>query len=117
MADSFPSRTDVVSRRLAEPLPMLQSGRLVGRFALQTFLGEGGMGSVWLAEDPTRKDDVRDGQVVLKFLRDDIRRCPEAVEQFKSGYRKVQQLFHEHICPLLDLGDDPLSEHFKSCHL
>ena len=117
MADSFPSRTHVVSRQLAEPLPMLQSGRLVGRFTLQTFLGEGGMGSVWLAEDPTRKDDVRDGRVVLKFLRDDIRRCPEAVEQFKSGYRKVQQLFHEHICPLLDLGDDPLSEHFKSCHL
>ncbi|MBL8814103.1 MAG: serine/threonine protein kinase [Planctomycetaceae bacterium] len=78
----------------------------MGRFVLQQFLGEGGMGSVWLAEDPTRKDDVRDGLVVLKFLRDDIRRCPEAVEQFKSSYRRVQQLFHEHICPLLDLGDD-----------
>ena len=107
MTDSFPSRTDLVSRQFAEPLQVLQPNQLVGRFTLQNFLGEGGMGSVWLAEDPKRKDDVRDGRVVLKFLRDDVRRCPEAVEQFKASYRKVQQLFHEHICPLLDLGDDP----------
>jgi formylglycine-generating enzyme required for sulfatase activity/serine/threonine protein kinase len=107
MTDSFQSRSDLVSRHSAAPLQVLQPNHVVDRFTLQMFLGEGGMGSVWLAEDPKRKDDVRDGRVVLKFLRDDVRRCPEAVEQFKASYRKVQQLFHEHICPLLDLGDDP----------
>ncbi len=107
MHDSFPSHSNIPTRTGLEPISLLSGGQTIGRFRLIQLLGEGGMGSVWLAEDPTRKDDARDGRVVLKFLRDDIRRCPEAVEQFKASYRKVQQLFHEHICPLLDLGDDP----------
>ena len=107
MHNEYLSHGGAKSKDAIERLRILKANLKVGRFNLIQLLGEGGMGSVWLAEDPTRKDDVRDGRVVLKFLRDDIRRCPEAVEQFKSGYRKVQQLFHEHICPLLDLGDDP----------
>lgn len=99
-----------------ESLAALEIGRRVGRFTLLAFLGEGGMGSVWKAEDPTRKDDTRDGVVVLKFLRDDIRRCPEAVAQFKASYRKVQSLHHEHICPLLDLGEDELFGAFQVMH-
>jgi formylglycine-generating enzyme required for sulfatase activity/serine/threonine protein kinase len=113
MSEHIDSRSDLPSRAGGNRLPELASGRVVGRFTLLEFLGEGGMGSVWSAEDPTRKDDRRDGRVVLKFLRDDIRRCPEAVEQFRSAYRKVQQLFHEHICPLLDLGDDPVFGAFQ----
>ena len=100
-----------------QPLSDLSAGRQVGRFTLLEFLGEGGMGSVWTAEDPTRKDETRDGRIVLKFLRDDIRRCPQAVQQFSSSYRKVQQLHHEHICPMLDLGEDPLFGSFQVMHL
>jgi formylglycine-generating enzyme required for sulfatase activity len=107
MADNMDSRSDMPSRSRGDAFVILSPGRQVGRFTLLEFLGEGGMGSVWSAEDPTRKDDRHDGRVVLKFLRDDIRRCPEAVEQFKAAYRKVQRLIHEHICPLLDLGEDP----------
>ena len=99
-----------------ESLAALEVGRQVGRFTLLEFLGEGGMGSVWKAEDPTRKDETRDGVVVLKFLRDDIRRCPEAVAQFKASYRKVHSLHHEHICPLLDLGEDELFGVFQVMH-
>lgn len=113
MSESFDSRSDIPTSTGSSRLPELLSGQFVGRFRLLECLGEGGMGSVWSAEDPTRKDDRRDGRVVLKFLRYDIRRCPEAVEQFRSSYRKVQQLFHEHICPLLDLGEDPLFGSFQ----
>jgi len=101
------SRSDGVSRWQQPALPILQPQAKVGRFTLIEFLGEGGMGSVWAAEDPIRKDEQNDGRVVLKFLRDDIRRCPEAVEDFRSAYRRTQKLIHQHICPLLDLGDDP----------
>ncbi|MFN5741509.1 MAG: hypothetical protein ACK5A1_08000, partial [Planctomyces sp.] len=50
----------------------VESGRTEGlqvdRFTLLRRLGAGGYGEAWQAVDPDRRDQHRDGHVVLKFL-------------------------------------------------
>ncbi|NQV24756.1 MAG: SUMF1/EgtB/PvdO family nonheme iron enzyme [Rhodopirellula sp.] len=85
--------------------PVLAAGLAVDRFELVEFLGQGGMGQVWKAIDPTKRDDRRDGFVVLKFLPDDLRTDTEALDDFRSAYRRMVELQHQHICPVYDLGE------------
>ncbi|MBL8814110.1 MAG: SUMF1/EgtB/PvdO family nonheme iron enzyme [Planctomycetaceae bacterium] len=86
---------------------MILAGQSIGRYQLIEMLGHGGMGQVWKAMDPHRKDEHNTGFVVLKFLPDALRLNPDATEDFKSAYRRVQTLHHEHICPLHDIGEEP----------
>lgn len=94
----------------------VEPGMVVDRFELDRFLGNGGMGEVWLAIDPQRRDDRRAGHVVLKFLRQDIRLCAQAVNDFQTAYRRVQDLIHENICALLELGNDANLGTFQVMH-
>ena len=102
--NSFYGNEETCMQRL-----VLNEGVQVDRFELEKFLGEGGMGEVWLAVDPNRKDHKHSGFVVLKFLKQEIRANSQAVEEFEIGYRRVQQLNHTNIVPLYDIGRD---EHF-----
>lgn len=95
------------SRKANQPLAVLHPKQDVGRFSLLEMLGHGGMGQVWKAIDPNRKDDQNSGFVVLKFLPDVLRFNADATEEFKGAYRRVQALHHEHICPLYDIGEEP----------
>lgn len=95
------------SRKENQPLAVLRPGQAVGRFQLIDMLGQGGMGQVWKAVDPHRKDDDNAGFVVLKFLPEVLRFNADATEDFKGAYRRVQALHHEHICPLYDIGQEP----------
>ncbi|WP_417380091.1 SUMF1/EgtB/PvdO family nonheme iron enzyme [Gimesia sp.] len=87
------------------PAANLQPGQLADRFELVSMLGHGGMGQAWLAIDPRRQDEEREGHVVLKFLPDALRHHPDATQDFRAAYRRVQALHHESICPLFDLGE------------
>ncbi|WP_417380110.1 SUMF1/EgtB/PvdO family nonheme iron enzyme [Gimesia sp.] len=87
------------------PTTNLQPGQLADRFELVRMLGHGGMGQAWLVIDPCRKDEEREGYVVLKFLPDALRHHPDATQDFRAAYRRVQALHHESICPLFDLGE------------
>ena len=95
------------SRKANQPLAVLHPKQDVGRFSLLEMLGHGGMGQVWKAIDPNRKDDQNSGFVVLKFLPDVLRFNADATEEFKGAYRRVQALHHEYICPLYDIGEEP----------
>lgn len=86
---------------------------VAGRYELVEFLGRGGMGQVWKAIDPQRADDQHSGFVVLKFLPRELMHDAEELASFKSAYRRIQDLHHEHICPVYDLGEDKIFGGFQ----
>ncbi len=76
------------------------AGRQVGPFRLVRLLGQGGMGSVFLAE---RDDSEFQQQVAIKILRHGMD-SPEAVERFRQERKILAGLEHPHIARLLDGG-------------
>src|SRR4249920_3887396 len=76
-------------------------GRTIGRYRIVAPLGEGGMGTVWKAEDP-----LLGRPVALKLLSGDLAAQPEARRRFLRGARAVSALSHPGICPVHDAGED-----------
>ena len=84
---------------LPSPTPTLE-GQIVGVYKLISQIGQGGMGSVWLAE---RADGRFERRVAVKFLNIALMgRGGE--ERFKREGRILGLLVHEHIAELLDAG-------------
>ncbi|MCG8456850.1 MAG: serine/threonine-protein kinase, partial [Holophagales bacterium] len=73
-------------------------GDTVGPYRILRTLGEGGMGTVYLAE----RHDLEQ-RVALKVLRG-ARADPKAVQRFLGERRILAQLEHPHIARLLDAG-------------
>ena len=86
----------------APPLPVDPSaaGQKVGPYTLVSPLGQGGMGSVWLAE---RNDGRFERQVAIKFLRFSLA-DRGGLERFKREGRILSQLAHPSIAELIDAG-------------
>jgi len=76
------------------------AGQFIGAYKLISVIGQGGMGSVWLAE---RSDGRFSRQVAVKFLRCALA-SRSATERFKREGRILGQLAHPHIAELLDAG-------------
>jgi eukaryotic-like serine/threonine-protein kinase len=87
---------------LRPPLPTEASlaGQTIGAYRLISLLGQGGMGSVWLAE---RSDGRFERRVAIKFLRFAVS-AHGAVERFKREGRILGRLAHSHIAELIDAG-------------
>ena len=84
----------------APPLraPEIRPGEvLAGRFRVVEKLGEGGMGSVYLAEDREL------GEVALKTVRAELRGDGETVERFRSEIRLSRGVGHRNVCPVFEL--------------
>jgi serine/threonine protein kinase/tetratricopeptide (TPR) repeat protein len=78
-------------------------GQTVGAYTLLSLIGEGGMGSVWVAE---RSDGRFERRVALKFLGIGLAgRGGE--ERFKREGTILGRLTHPHIAELLDAGLSP----------
>jgi len=76
----------------------MRVGELIeARYRIERLLGEGGMGSVYLAIDT-----ALDKQVALKTLLPKMLSDLRAVEQLKREVRISQQLRHENICATYD---------------
>src|SRR5690349_2520199 len=78
---------------------MLGPGARVANYRILKELGTGGMGIVYLAEHTSlgRK-------VALKVLRADLTRDADSVYRFLTEARAVNQIGHEHIVDVTDIG-------------
>jgi len=81
-------------------------GRRIGAYTLMSCIGQGGMGTVWLAE---RSDGRFDRRVAVKFLRVSLATTTGA-ERFRREGRILGQLAHPHIAELIDAGVTPNAE-------
>ncbi|MFN3244144.1 MAG: bifunctional serine/threonine-protein kinase/formylglycine-generating enzyme family protein [Planctomycetota bacterium] len=73
---------------------------MLGEFRLLKQLGEGGMGTVFLAEQPSLQR-----LVALKVVRGDLLGSPTARQRFELEARAVARLRHPHIVTLFSSGE------------
>jgi serine/threonine protein kinase len=112
-----PSLADLVQELLQEHRALVQAqflehapleagsesslaGQAIGTYKLISPIGQGGMGSVWLAE---RNDGRFERRVAIKFLHFSVA-AQGGVERFKREGRILGQLAHPHIAELIDAG-------------
>ncbi|MEE3369997.1 MAG: protein kinase [Planctomycetota bacterium] len=73
---------------------------MFGRYQLSKLLGEGNMGSVYLAEDT-----VLQRQVAIKIPKFGTEPDPVLQERFNREARAAALLSHSNICPVFDVGE------------
>ncbi len=74
-------------------------GQTVGNYLVTQKLGEGGMGSVYLAEHPTIGK-----KVALKILHAEFSTNPEVAERFFTEAKAVNAIGHPNIVDIVDYG-------------
>jgi len=82
------------------------AGQTIGAYTLISQIGQGGMGSVWLAE---RSDGRFERRVAVKFL-NLARMGKSGQERFKREGSILGRLAHEHIAELIDAGVSPAGQ-------
>ena len=86
---------------------MIDVGQTVGNYNITAKLGEGGMGTVFLAEHP-----VIGSKVALKAIHPYYARTPEIVSRFVNEARAVNQIGHDHIIDIHDFGTTPAGDFY-----
>src|SRR5262249_14906375 len=81
-------------------------GRTIGAYTLISPIGQGGMGSVWLAQ---RSDGRFERRVAVKFLHYAVA-GHNGTSRFKREGKILGQLAHPHIAELIDAGVTPNGE-------
>ncbi|MBI2894278.1 MAG: serine/threonine protein kinase [Deltaproteobacteria bacterium] len=80
---------------------------LGGKYRLLRPIAEGGMGVVWEAEH------VQIGRkLAVKLLQTQLAKNPEAVLRFRREAQIAGTLGHDHICPVLDIGETEIGQHY-----
>lgn len=74
-------------------------GASVGSFRIQRLLGLGGMGAVYLAEQP-----LAGNKVAIRFLHDSIAQNPDTIWRFYQEARAAHVVGHENIVGIYDLN-------------
>jgi serine/threonine-protein kinase len=93
-------KEDFLAGRPIIPVTVPFAGQTVGAYRLISPIGEGGMGTVWLAE---RSDGRFERKVAIKFLRFSLG-SQTGAERFKREGRILGKLTHPHIAELMDAG-------------
>ena len=89
--------SQIESLKKSDPLDV--PGEL-GRYRILKRIGQGGMGTVYLAEDTTL-----DRQVALKVPRFSVDEAPDALKRFHREARAAAKISHPNICPVYDVGE------------
>jgi eukaryotic-like serine/threonine-protein kinase len=76
------------------------AGQIIGSYTLDSLLGQGGMGSVWLAH---RSDGRYEAHVAVKLLNPALL-GPGGIERFRREGRALGRLTHPNIARLIDAG-------------
>lgn len=76
-------------------VPVLAPGTRLGSFAVESFVGSGGMGEVYKA-----RDNRLDRHVAIKVLRSDTAADPHSHARFSFEARAIARLSHPRICAI-----------------
>jgi serine/threonine protein kinase/WD40 repeat protein len=90
---------ELVTTVIAESVPAEPAGLLIGRYKLLEKLGEGGFGTVWLAE---QKEPVR-RRVALKIIKLGMD-TNTVVARFEAERQALAMMDHPNIAKVLDAG-------------
>ena len=74
---------------------------LGGRFRVVRFVGKGGMGEVYEAEDQDLK-----GAVAVKIMRPELCDDPDLINRFRREVQIARQVTHANVCRVFDVGYD-----------
>jgi hypothetical protein len=85
---------------------------LAGRYFIQNKLGEGGMGSVYLATH-----NLLEKQVALKVLHGEFARKPDLVARFMQEAKAASRIRHENVIDISDFGTTPEGHVFFAMEL
>jgi serine/threonine protein kinase/Tol biopolymer transport system component len=91
---------EVLARDLAESRKRSLIGCNVGRYLILSHLGSGGIGDVWLAQDPELKR-----QIALKLLSTDLAGDSEHALRFRREAWAASSLNHPNLVTILDVGE------------
>jgi serine/threonine protein kinase len=98
---------DFLGGKLETPMPTASlAGQAVGAYTLRSQIGQGGMGSVWLAE---RSDGRFEGTAAVKLLNASLV-GREGEARFRREGGILARLRHPHIAHLIDAGVSPLGQ-------
>jgi serine/threonine protein kinase len=89
----------VSTREEKTVMPVRTHDVLLGRYKLLEKIGEGGMGTVYVAHD-----QELDRQVAVKLLASNLVNDDEVVERFEREARLTAKLDHPNIVPIYDVG-------------
>jgi serine/threonine protein kinase len=114
--EGFLEASPELVRQLHEPSAPTRTwqpgARLADRFVVLEFLGEGGMGEVYLAHDDRLHD-----RVALKTIRKELLDLPELRERLAAEVQNARQVTHPHVCRIYDIYDDAGSSFFAMEYL
>ncbi len=79
---------------------MIQIGSAVGNYVIRSVLGEGAMGTVFLAEHP-----IIGSRVAIKVIKHAAAKDRDSISRFFTEARAVNKIGHENIVTISDLGE------------
>lgn len=86
----------------AAPVHTLAIGQLLGgRFEIRRYVGHGGMGEVYEAEDKELG-----GTVAVKIIKPELLNDPDFVNRFRREVQLARLVTHPNICRVFDVGFD-----------
>ncbi|MGE0887496.1 MAG: AAA-like domain-containing protein [Blastocatellales bacterium] len=92
---------EIAAKAISGDLGQSLIGQRIGHYRIQSLIGAGGMGEIYLAED-TRLNR----KVALKLLPRHFTRNSDRVRRFKQEARAASALNHPHIVTIFEIGEE-----------